>query len=122
MRKMHYIVFILFCGFLLNPMDSYACSSSKKNMEEKACCDAKDNSHGDKSCCKKSNSEDKSCDGTCNNSNCSFTPVFTSLQPVLIFRIHLANETIVSKETNFFYLEKNISTHYFSVWSPPKIS
>lgn len=122
MKKIHYIVFILFCGFLLNPMDSYACSSSKQKTTEKACCHAKDNSHGDKSCCKKSNSENKPCDGTCNNSNCSFTPAFSSLAPLLIFRIHPSFETIVLKKTNFFYLEKNISTHYFSVWSPPKIS
>lgn len=122
MKKIHFIVFIIFCGFLLNPMESYACSSSKQNTIEKACCKAKDDSDLNKSCCEKSNSENKSCDKTCNNSNCGFTPVFSSLAPILIFRIYPSFQAIVLKETNFFYLEKNISTYYFSVWSPPKIS
>lgn len=127
MKKIHYILFILFCGFLLNPVDSYACNSSKKNTAKKACCELikdsqQENNQLEKSCCKKTNSEKKSCDGSCNSADCSITPSFTSIIPFFVFNSSVSTELITSKKVNFFYLEKNISTHYFSIWAPPKIS
>jgi hypothetical protein len=126
MIKTNYILLILYCGFLLNPIDSYGCNSSEKNSSKKTCCelnkDSQQNNKVDKSCCKKTKSEPKSCDGSCANSNCNITPAFSSIIPFFAFNSSVTIETIVSKKVNFFYLEKNISTHYFSIWCPPKIS
>ena len=124
---MHYILFILFFGFLLKPIDFYGCNSSNQTSSKKSCCELtkdsqQENNHVEKSCCKKNNSKKKSCDGSCNNTNCSFAPGFSSIMPFLSFRINSSIERIVSKKVNFFYLEKNIPTHYFSIWCPPKIS
>ncbi|MFT5752906.1 MAG: hypothetical protein ACI924_000107 [Flavobacterium sp.] len=126
MIKAHYILFILFCGFLLNPMDSYGCNSSEKTSSKKTCCelnmDSQQNNEVEKSCCKSSKSEKKSCDGSCNNSNCSLTIPFSCIISNFPFKAVTSIELIVSPNTNFFYLEKNILTHYFSIWCPPKIS
>tara|TARA_R110000850_G_scaffold175028_1_gene300557 strand:- start:3133 stop:3456 length:324 start_codon:yes stop_codon:yes gene_type:complete len=107
-------------------MESYACNSSKQTTNKKACCelskDSQQEKEAEKSCCKSSKSDKKSCDGSCNNANCSFAPGFSSIMPLLSFKINSSLERIVSKKVNFFYLEKNISTHYFSIWCPPKIS
>ena len=120
MNKIAYIVFFTFVGVIFNPMDIYACGSTAV-PNEKSCCSKMEKSDANENGCSDKKNQ-KPCNGTCNNSNCSFTPAFSSLAPLLIFRIHPSFETIVLKKTNFFYLEKNISTHYFSVWSPPKIS
>lgn len=126
MKKMHYILFILFCGFLLNPTESYACNSSKQTSTKKSCCelskDSQKEKEAEKSCCKSSKSDKKSCDGSCNNSNCNVVPIFSSIISNFSFKINSSLERIVSQKVNFFYLEKNISTHYFSIWCPPKIS
>lgn len=125
MMKLNYIVLIFFFGFILSPTDAYACNSSKKTTQKHACCqtnkDLKTDKKAEKSCSKKSNSEENSCDGSCNNSNCNFTSSFSSIIPNFSFKINSLNEKIVSRKVNFFYLEKNISTHYFSIWCPPKI-
>ena len=127
MKRIHYILFILFCGFLLSPMDSYACNSSDHTTVKKTCCqksdDSEQNDKVEKSCCKKTDSkEEKSCDGSCNNTTCSFAPAFSSILPFYTFNSTVSISAIFSKKVNFFYLEKNISTHYFSIWCPPKIS
>jgi hypothetical protein len=126
MKKMHYILFILFCGFLLNPIDTYACNSSKQTSIKKSCCelnkDSQQEKEVEKSCCKSSKSDKKPCDGSCNNSNCNVAPSFSSIISNFSFKINSSQERIVSQKVNFFYLEKNISTHYFSIWCPPKIS
>lgn len=126
MKKAYYILFMIFCGFLLNPINSYGCNSSKETTITKSCCELKKDlqidAKAEKSCCKNSKSEEKSCDGSCNNSNCTFASVFSSIIPIFSFKINDTIEKIVSKKVNFFYLEKNISTHYFSIWCPPKIS
>ena len=126
MTRVKYILFILLCGFLLNPTESYACNSPEQTAVKKACCekdnDSQQDNQDEKSCCKSSKSDNKSCDGSCNNANCSITPAFTSIIPFFVFNSSVSFELITSKKVNFFYLEKNILTHYFSIWAPPKIS
>ncbi len=123
--KLNYIVLVFFFGLLLSPIDTYACNSSKDTAQKHACCQAKKDlqidAKAEKSCCKNSKSEEKSCDGSCNNSNCTFASVFSGIIPIFSFKINDTIEKIVSKKVNFFYLEKNISTRYFSIWCPPKI-
>lgn len=110
----------------MNPVDSYGCNSSNQTTTKKACCELSKDSQQEKEvvtlCCKSSKSKKKSCDGSCNNSDCSFTPIFSSIISNFTFKTVTSIKLNVSQKTNFFYLEKNISTHYFSIWCPPKIS
>lgn len=126
MKRIYYISFILILGFLLSPVNSYACKVSKEIKIERNCCHTKDDSTAsqkiDKHCCKETKSEKKSCDGSCSNSDCNVTSVFSSILPVLSFNIKENIFIFQDKILNFSYLEKQNSIPYFTVWSPPKIS
>lgn len=126
MKRIYYISFILILGFLLSPVNSYACKVSKEIKTESNCCHAKVDSTAsqkiNKHCCKETKSEKKSCNGSCSNSDCNVTPVFSSILPVLFFNLKENIFIFQDKILNFSYLEKQNSIPYFTVWSPPKIS
>lgn len=110
---------MLLVGFLFYPSEGYACVSKTASVE-KTCCSKMKKSDSHQTNCSDKDSN-PSCDGSCNSTNCHFTPVFSGLTVAFSFIIPQKMELICSKETNFFYLEKQTSLNYFAIWSPPKI-
>jgi hypothetical protein len=114
-----YIVFFTLVGFLINPSEAYACGS-KSISSQKNCCSKEEKYSSHDSNCSVIEAQ-KSCDGSCNSSNCNSSPDYISIITELAYSIPQKTEMILSKETNFFYVEKRISLNCFAVWSPPKI-
>ena len=119
MNKIAYILFFTLFGFFFNPINTYACGSTIVNIEKSCCSKMKKSAFHEKGCADKENH--KSCDGSCNSSNCHFAPVFSSTISEFLYTIPKKVDVIYSKQSNFFYLEKNTSLNYFAIWSPPKI-
>ncbi|NHN24657.1 hypothetical protein FIA58_003125 [Flavobacterium jejuense] len=120
MKHPFYIVILIIIGFLINPTESYGCSKKKFDTEKTCCSSQNDLNFHKKECSDKE--EQKSCDGSCNSSNCNFSPIYSSIITEEIVSIFQKNEIILTSASNFFYLEKNTSLNYFAIWSPPKIS
>ncbi|WP_445457564.1 hypothetical protein [Flavobacterium sp. HNIBRBA15423] len=114
------ILVVIIFWFLINPTISYACSKKTVSIENKCCSKMNKLSSKQTDCSDKE--EQKSCDGSCNSSNCNFSPIFSSIIIAEVFSIPQKSEIIVTIKPNFFYLEKNISLNYLAIWSPPKIS
>ncbi len=120
MRHSFYITILTILGFILLPSTSYACASMDVKTE-KACCSKGKKTSDKKKCCT-DDSEEKSCDGSCNSASCSFSPVFSSIFTTYHYEFSVVNKIILSEKANFFFLEKDLSFNYFTIWSPPKIS
>lgn len=114
------ILVVIIFGFLINPTISHACSKESVSIESK-CCSKKNKLSSNQTDCS-NKEEQKSCDGSCNSSDCNFSPIFTSIIIAETFSIPQKNEIIATIKPNFFYLEKSISLNYFAIWSPPKIN
>ena len=119
--KIHIFTIILMIGFFLSPSFTYACGTKT----EKICCkketSLKDN---EKDCCKKSEQSNKNqegCSGKCGHSNCTTSTVSFSL--ISLFEIEFKSNYFVfnTRKQKFYYNEANISSGFYSVWSPPKI-
>jgi len=111
---------VIIFGFSINPTITHACTQNAVSIESKCCSKLNKISSNQTDC--SDNEEQKSCDGSCNSSNCNFSPIFSSIIIAETFSIPQKSEIIVTIKPNFFYLEKNISLNYFAIWSPPKIS
>jgi hypothetical protein len=120
MNKFLYIVFFTLVGFFTNPSEIYACGSKPIASKNSCCSKMEQFTLEDTNC--SDNEPQKPCDGSCNSSNCNYTPVFTSYFYSFIYEFASKKGFISSKKASFFYLEKNISLNYFAIWSPPKIS
>lgn len=123
MQKIFYILFLILIGFFINPGKIYACGSNSKKTE-KSCCkkhfSVKDST---KLCCKKNikDSRDEDCEGTCKILNCKCTSFqYTFYSP---FLVELNSEFLFEeiKKAKSFYCDIELSSGYFSVWTPPKI-
>jgi len=121
MKHSFNIVVLILFGFLANPMHAYACEKSDA-VTEKTCCSSKKETKSVCAHCSKKDSKDKSCDGSCNPSNCSFTPVFSGTFILFAYDFPLEMKIIRSKNENFFYLENKMILNYFAIWCPPKIA
>lgn len=121
--KYKYIFFLICIGFLFDPASVFACEKPAKTIEKSCCSSKADKDSKEKKCCSSdaSSDEEKSCDGSCGGSNCSFSPVFSSVSNTVLYEFSSVNKLIVSKHTNFFFLEKKLPFNYFAIWSPPKI-
>jgi len=121
MTKKVYILFIFVLGFALIPRISHACSSSS----EKSCC-KKENSEKSiaQGCCKKekqhSNGNDN-CGGTCGDKSCHCLAFHFSIM-ISIFQEGANNSVDFLHEKQIFsHLEINLSSGFYSIWTPPNI-
>lgn len=123
MSNKFYIVFLVLLGFFMNPSITLAC----RTKTEKACCKNKFPSTKDKrECCKKEQSSNKKshkgCDGACKNLTCSGSTVYLGMTAAFYHEFNNQVFRFFVEKQNHYYSEIFISSHFRSIWLPPKIS
>lgn len=123
MSNKFFIVLLVLLGFFVNPSIAFACGTKS----EKTCCKknaplAKDK----KECCKKAQSSNEKshegCDGACKNLTCSSSTVYLGMAASLYHELNNQAFSFSSEKQNHYYSEIFISSHFRSIWLPPKIS
>lgn len=123
MSKKFYIVLLVLLGFFMTPGIALACGTKT----EKACC--KKNAHLEKDkkeCCKKEQSSNEKshegCAGACKNLTCSNSTVYLGMTTSFYHELNNQLFSFSTKKQNHYYSEIFISSHFRSIWLPPKIS
>lgn len=123
MSRKFYILLLVIFGFFMMPSVAFACGAK----EDKMCCNKESSSKQDqKDCCKKENKSNKSshdgCNGACKNVSCGSSVIHLGL--VSAFYTELNNQvfSFSAEKQNYYYSEIFISSHFRSIWLPPKIS
>ena len=123
MSKKFYIMLLVMLGFFMTPSVAFACATKT----EKACCKKESSSKKDqKDCCKKEKKSDESshdgCKGACKDVSCGSSTIYLGLTSA--FYTELSNQVFIfsTKKQNYYYSEIFISSHFRSIWLPPKIS
>jgi hypothetical protein len=119
--KTHILFFVFLLGFFLMPTQAEACgmkSEKKKHTTEKSqtkttdnCCDSHRNKKGKDSC------NDK-----CNHSNCRCVTIISILSSEKGEEITLNCFNFPNKKQSFYIHEPALSSGFYTIWSPPKIS
>ncbi len=75
-----------------------------------------------KSCCNEKEKSKKECSGKCGHSNCTTSTAQVSLIAFneIEFKANLFD--FADKKPKNYHNETNISSGFYSVWSPPKIN
>lgn len=123
-KKFHILLITLMLGFFAIPTLAYACGNSSTKTEKSCCKKGKADKSNKKDCCKnhksKNNKNDDSCGGKCKHSSCSCTTFH------FVMSLPFYNETktcfIESEKLKFYPNEAYLSSGFFSIWLPPKIS
>jgi hypothetical protein len=119
--KTHILLFIFLIGFFFLPIQAEACgmkSEKKKHTTEKVqtkttddCCNSSTNKKGKEGC------NDK-----CNHSNCRCVSIIS----VLTFEKWNENTlncfNFSNKEESYYLHTADLSSGFYTIWSPPKIS
>lgn len=117
MTTKFYILLIVIFGFLLMPINTFACGTNS----EKSCSSKEINSSScKKECCQKK-SKDKGCEGKCGKSTCSVKTISFGL--AFPFFDEISNNTIVFtfQKQQFFDMKTNVSSGFYNIWLPPVI-
>lgn len=119
--KTHILLFIFLLGFFFTPTQVEACSmksEKKKYTTEKAhsktvdnCCNSNANQKGKKNCGDK-----------CSHSNCRCVTVISVLTPEKWDDGTLNCFNFSNKEESFYIQTADLSSGFYTIWSPPKIS
>ena len=111
-------------GFFLTPTLTYACGKSHTKTE-KSCCDKKTSQTDKKDCCKnhksKSDKDKNSCNGKCNNSNCSCPTNHCAFALPFWTETKVKTYFAESKKIKNYYNENYLSDGFKSIWTPPNI-
>jgi hypothetical protein len=123
MSKKFYIVLLLMLGFFMIPSVAFACGIKT----EKACCKKESSSEKNKKdCCKKEKKSNESshdgCKGACKNVTCSSSVFQLGLTSVFYTELNNQVFSFSTEKQNYYYSEIFISSHFRSIWLPPKIS
>ena len=123
MSKKFYIVLLVMLGFFMTPSVAFACGTKT----EKACCKKESSSKKDKKeCCKKEQSSKKEshegCNGACKDVTCSSSNVYIGLTSAFYTELNNQVFSFSTEKQNYYYSEIFISSHFRSIWLPPKIS
>jgi hypothetical protein len=132
--KLFHLFCIVVLGIFLLPSISYACGNvaSAKTVKteniskepQNSCCKITTKTKKAKSCCdeQQSDSKNKPCEGKCGHSKCSTTSSSSSMTFSSIYQFESKLIDLYSKETNFTFINYNLSSGYVSLWLIPKIS
>lgn len=122
MKKYHILFLMFMLGFFLMPGVSYGCETKI----EKSCCKKESKARSEqKDCCKKSKEskeEPKNCGGKCGHSNCTASSMQFSLLSGNEIEIKSTFFDFTLKKPDFHHNQTTLSSGFYSVWSPPKIS
>ncbi len=123
MSKKFYIVLLVMLGFFMTPSVAFACGTKT----EKACCKKESSSKKEqKDCCKKEKKSNESshdgCNGACKNISCSSSAFQLGLTSAFYTELNKQVFSFSTERQNYYYSEMFISSHFRSIWLPPKIS
>ena len=115
-----WLIFII--GFNLKPNETNACGSKA----DISCCKKKNQKNADtKEQCKNnkqhSNNNDD-CGGKCGDKSCHCPVVNMSFTLPVIFEISKNNLNFSIKNLKFYHINFNLSSGFYSIWTPPNIS
>jgi hypothetical protein len=122
MNKFHILVIVLF-GFLLMPINSFACEN---NSAKHSCKKETSSKMNEDDCCTNDNhSKNKNhngCGGKCNHSKCACASSCNSSVSINEWDINNNLFNFSSKKEKFHDYETSISSGFNSLWLIPKIS
>ncbi len=106
---------LLLLGFFLVPFKSFACGSS-------SCC-IKEKTEKVTSCCKKEtpSKKEEGCNKKCKHTSCRCTVSIFSVLIPNFNEIQINSSDFSKNDMKFFFVEPNVSTGYYFIWSPPNI-
>jgi hypothetical protein len=123
-----YIVLVAFIGLLSLPGESRACGAKATGIQKAKCAKAK-KAHGNhllaKKSCDSKDSHDpcgKDCGGKCGHGNCKC--IATCLNTAIIAPAEFRSETQFAglSDQKSLYQPAHISSGFYFIWLPPKIS
>jgi hypothetical protein len=123
MSKKFYIVLLVMLGFFMTPSVAFACGTKA----DKSCCKKESSSEKDKKdCCKKEKKSNESshdgCNGACKDVTCSSSAFQLGLTSSFYTELNNQVFSFSTEKQNYYYSEIFISSHFRSIWLPPKIS
>ncbi len=123
MSKKFYIMLLVMLGFFMIPGVAFACATKT----EKACCKKESSSKKDKKdCCKKEKKSNESshdgCKGACKDVTCGSSTIYLGLTSAFYTELNNQVFSFSTEKQNYYYSEIFISSHFRSIWLPPKIS
>ena len=123
MSKKFYILLLVMLGFFMTPSVAFACGTKA----DKSCCNKESSSEKDKKdCCKKEKNSNESshdgCNGACKDVTCSSSPVYLGLTSAFYSELNNQVFRFSTEKQNYYYSEIFISSHFRSIWLPPKLS
>ena len=123
MSRKFYILLLVMLGFFLMPSVAFACGTKT----EKACCKKESSSETEqKDCCKKEKKSNESshdgCNGACKNISCGSSAIHLGLTSIFNTELNKQIFSFSTEKQNYYYSEIFISSHFRSIWLPPKIS
>jgi hypothetical protein len=119
--KTHIFFFIFLFGFFLMPIQAEACgmkSEKKKHTTEKSQTKSTDDCCGSQS----DKKGKEGCNDKCSHSNCRCVTVISILSSEKWNEIEVDCFNFSSKEESFYLHTANLSSGFYTIWSPPKIS
>lgn len=123
MSKKFYILLLVTLGFFMSPSVTLACGIKA----EKSCCKKESSSKTEqKDCCKKEKKSNESshdgCNGACKSITCGSTAIHLGLTSLYNTELNKQIFSFSTEKQNYYYSEIFISSHFRSIWLPPKIS
>lgn len=122
MSKKVYILLLVMLGFFMTPSVAFACGTKS----ETSCCKKESSTAEQKECCKKEKKSKESshdgCNGACKNISCGSSTIHLGLTAVVNAELNKQIFSFSPEKQNYYYSEIFISSHFRSIWLPPKIS
>lgn len=122
MTKNFYIFFLVMFGFFMTPNMAFACGAKS----ETSCCKKESSKAEQKDCCKKEKKSNESshdgCNGACKNISCGSSTIHLGLTTLFNAELNKRIFSFSTEKQNYYYSEIFISSHFRSIWLPPKIS
>ena len=123
MSKKFYILLLVVLGFFMMPSVAFACGTKT----DKSWCKKESSSEKDKKdCCKKEKKSNESshdgCNGACKDLTCSSSAFQLGLTSAFYTELNNQVFSFSTEKQNYYYSEIFISSHFRSIWLPPKIS
>ena len=116
-----YILLIAIFGFALIPNTATACVVKT----EKSCCKKEKTDASEKDCCKKSDahSKDKAdCSGKCGEKSCLPSNFHFSVLTTIYQENNFELFNSSAQKQKFSCIKTDLSSGFYSIWTPPNIS
>ena len=123
MMKKIYIMLIAIFGFSMIPSVAAACSVT---MEKSCCKKEKSNSLDERECCKKSeahsSNKNADCNGKCGEKSCLPSTFHFSVLTAVYQENDYKLFNSSAQKQKFSSIKADLSSGFYSIWTPPNIS